>query len=279
MGTRGLGGSPPRKRLQRRVRTFAPVRAGDKAQENRGLRAGSSAPRATRFAGTRVAEDGDMSISALRQQATSPSSPAPLAADTGRLYREYHAAVTRWAARLTHSASDAEDVAQEVFLVVERRRDDLAGVHNRASWLYRITANIVRHRWRDQRRHGVAGPESLAELADQTPSPLDDLERRRELELFDRAFESLDEKQRNLLWMWDVRRLETAHISAITGVKAETLRVRRFRARLQMARRLREMEGDTCAGVATKAANDLRTPINASNNLQKGNRVPKEHRT
>jgi RNA polymerase sigma-70 factor, ECF subfamily len=163
--------------------------------------------------------------------------------DTAVLYRRYHETVTRWASRLTNSKSDAEDVAQEVFLVVERRRGDFAQLHNPASWLYRITANIVRHRWRDQRRHGTAGPESLAELPDQTPSPLDDLERRRELELVDRAFASLDEKQRELLWMWDVRRLETSHISAITGVKPETLRVRRFRARMQIARRFRELEG------------------------------------
>jgi RNA polymerase sigma-70 factor (ECF subfamily) len=170
---------------------------------------------------------------------------------TARLYREYHTAVLRWAARLTHSAADAEDVAQEVFLVVERRRADLAQVQNPASWLYRITTNIVRHRWRDQKRHGATALDSVGELPDETPSPLDDLERRREIEMFDRAFETLDEKQRDLLLMWDVRRLATSHISAITGVKAETLRVRRFRARLLITRRLREMEGDTGTNAPT----------------------------
>jgi RNA polymerase sigma-70 factor (ECF subfamily) len=186
-----------------------------------------------------------MSMQALSNQ------PVPLDLTTARLYREYHGAVVRWAGRLTHSAADAEDVAQEVFLVVERRRDDLAHVHNPASWLYRITTNIVRHRWRDQKRHGAAGLDSLGELVDETPSPLDDLERRREIELFDRAFETLDPKQQDLLWMWDVRRLATSHISAITGVKAETLRVRRFRARLLITRRLREMEGDTSVNTPT----------------------------
>lgn len=193
--------------------------------------------------------------------------------DTARLFREYHAAVVRWATRLTKSVSDGEDVAQEVFLVVERRRADLAQVQNPASWLYRITTNIVRHRWRDQKRHGATALDSLGELVDETPSPLDDLERRREIELFDRAFETLDQKQQDLLWMWDVRRLETSHISAITGVKAETLRVRRFRARLLISRRLREMEGDIGSIAPTNTnglkntSKVLRTRADESGNL------------
>ena len=178
--------------------------------------------------------------------------------DTDSLYRKYHDTVTRWAHRLVRSASDAEDVAQEVFLVVQRRRGDYTQLQNPASWLYRITANIVRHRWRDQQRHGAADVESLADLPDQTPSPLDDLERRREMEMFQRALGSLTEQQRELLLMWDVRRLATSDISAITGVKAETLRVRRFRARVLITRRLRELEGVQTATQMNVQLDDLR---------------------
>jgi RNA polymerase sigma-70 factor (ECF subfamily) len=189
--------------------------------------------------------------------------------DTDSLYRKYHDTVTRWASRLIHSPSDAEDVAQEVFLVLQRRRSDYSRLQNPASLLYRITANIVRHRWRDQQRHGALGADSLADLPDQTPSPLDDLERRRELELFDRAFETLTDSQRELLLMWDVRRLTTSDISAMTGVKAETLRVRRFRARLLITRRLKELENTHIAPQGQSANNELRTlaprPANYNN--------------
>jgi RNA polymerase sigma-70 factor (ECF subfamily) len=178
--------------------------------------------------------------------------------DTDSLYRKYHDTVTRWAHRLIRSASDAEDVAQEVFLVVQRRRGDYTRLQNPASWLYRITANIVRHRWRDQQRHGAVDADSLAELPDHMPSPLDDLERRRELEMFDRALGSLTEQQRELLLMWDVRRLATSDISAMTGVKAETLRVRRFRARLLITRRLRELEGAQTATQMKAGLDDFR---------------------
>lgn len=199
------------------------------------------------------------SVTQLPTASVTASATATEQLDTDWLYRKYHDTVTRWATRLTHSQSDAEDVAQEVFLVVQRRRGDYTRLENPASWLYRITTNIVRHRWRDQQRHGALGPESLADLPDHMPSPLDDLERRRELELLGRACETLNEKQRELLWMWDVRRLATSDISAITGVKPETLRVRRFRARMQITRRMRELENAHAATTPLTAMVDFRT--------------------
>jgi RNA polymerase sigma-70 factor (ECF subfamily) len=169
-----------------------------------------------------------------------PGVAPPCQVDTDRLYRDYATAVARWAGRLVRSPADVEDIVQEVFLVVERRRFSLPALQNPASWLYRVTTNIVRRRWRDQGRHGVSRPQWLDDLADDTPSPLDEVERRRLMESLDRAMDSLRDQDRKLLWLSDVRCLPTSRISEMTGIKPQTLRVRRFRARLQIARRLRE---------------------------------------
>jgi RNA polymerase sigma factor (sigma-70 family) len=177
--------------------------------------------------------------------------------DTARLYREYAAAVTRWAGRLARSANDAEDIVQEVFLVVERRRASLPPLHNPAAWLYAITTNVVRRRWRDRSRQALAGPEGLDALVDESPDPFDDLERHRLMERLDRALGSLGTKDRRLLWLCDVRHLPTSRISALTGMNPQTLRVRRFRARRQIARRLRDSEkisDDICMGDCRKSA-------------------------
>jgi RNA polymerase sigma-70 factor (ECF subfamily) len=183
---------------------------------------------------------------------------AGLDLDTGRLYRDYAAAVTRWAGKLARSAADAEDIVQEVFLVVERRRATLPPLHNPAAWLYRITANIVRRRWRDKTRHALATSQLLEVFVDESPSPLDDLEHRRTMERLDLALGSIGAKDRRLLWLCDVRRLPTSRISALTGIKPQTLRVRRYRARMQIARRMRDGEkvtnrigGDDCRKNAT----------------------------
>jgi RNA polymerase sigma-70 factor (ECF subfamily) len=160
--------------------------------------------------------------------------------DTARLYRDYGAAVARWATKLARSAQEAEDIVQEVFLVVHRRLGELPELRNPAPWLFRITENIVRRRWRTQLRSGKSRA-GMAQQAPQTaPSPLDELERRRMLQRLDSAMRSLAAEDRKLLWLCDVRRMPTSDVTALTGIKPQTLRVRRFRARMQIAQVLRD---------------------------------------
>ena len=169
--------------------------------------------------------------------------PAPLApSDTARLYRDYAPAVTRWASKLTRSSSEAEDVVQEVFLVAHRRLPELPPLRNPAPWLFRITTNVVRHRWRDQRRRIGGQRVPLPETAATGPSPLEVLERRRQIDRLEDAMSTLHAEDRRLLWLCDVRCLPTSRVTELTGIKPETLRVRRFRARMQVARRVRELD-------------------------------------
>ena len=164
--------------------------------------------------------------------------------DTARLYRDYAAAVARWASKLTRSSSEAEDVVQEVFLVAHRRLPELPPLRNPAPWLFRITTNVVRHRWRDQKRRMVNKRVPMPETAATGPSPLEILERNRQIDRLEQAMSTLHAEDRRLLWLCDVRCLPTSRVTAMTGIKPETLRVRRFRARAQIARQVREQTGE-----------------------------------
>jgi RNA polymerase sigma-70 factor (ECF subfamily) len=169
------------------------------------------------------------------------SPPGPV--DTDRLYRDYGAAVARWAGRLA-APSDAEDITQEVFLVVERRRATLPPLRCPAAWLYGITLNLARRRWRERSRQAEVRAQWRDEPADDDrPSPFDELESRRRLQRLEQAMAGLPTVDQHLIWMWDVERLPTARISALTGIKPQTLRVRRFRARSKIARRLGVAQG------------------------------------
>ena len=172
--------------------------------------------------------------------------PAPAPEfDTARLYRDYATAVARWASKLTRSSSEAEDVVQEVFLVAHRRLPELPPLRNPAPWLFRITTNVVRHRWRDQKRRMVSHRVPMPETAAATgPSPLEILERNRQIDRLEQAMSTLHAEDRRLLWLCDVRCLPTSRVTAMTGIKPETLRVRRFRARAQIARQVQEQTGE-----------------------------------
>ena len=183
--------------------------------------------------------------------------------DTARLYRDFAPAVRRWAAKLNRHPAEVEDIVQEVFLVAHRRLPDIPALRHPAPWLFRITANVVRHRWREQRRRGDLRRLQLAEQPEAGPTPLEDLEHRQKLHRLSHALEALDAEDRNLLWLCDVRCLPTSRVTAMTGIKPQTLRVRRFRARLVMARLIRDRDQPANTDAASAPAS---APASASSN-------------
>jgi RNA polymerase sigma-70 factor (ECF subfamily) len=161
----------------------------------------------------------------------------PAAWDTARLYRCYARDVGRWAARWAQSTSDADDIVQEVFLTVHRQAGRAAELRSPPAWLAQITRNVVRHVWRTRGRAARwAGTCDVDEVVSPSPDPLEQLERRRVAEQVGAAVDALGEGYRQVLWLSDLQELPAAQVAALTGLERQTLRVRRFRARRQLAR-------------------------------------------
>src|ERR1700749_3765924 len=72
--------------------------------------------------------------------------------DLDALYRAHVDAVARWAGRLAGPGLDLEDIVQEVFVVVHCRLSEFRGDAALTTWLYEITARVVRDRRRHRRR-------------------------------------------------------------------------------------------------------------------------------
>lgn len=95
---------------------------------------------------------------------------APSDADWDRLHAAYRPLIRGWVARVPGLDGEADDVVQEVLLVLvrelprfERRRDG-----SFRTWLRRVTANRVREVWRQRGRrpHAAATESFLDQLAD-----------------------------------------------------------------------------------------------------------------
>ena len=122
--------------------------------------------------------------------------PAPPPPDIARLFVEHAQRVAEWAGWLGGPAFDEvarEEIVQEVFLTVQRLLPGFRGEAGITTWLYRITANEVRHRRRrDRWRRWLAG--SSEEVAGSLPSPrltpVEELERRQSAELVYRVLDS-----------------------------------------------------------------------------------------
>ncbi len=62
---------------------------------------------------------------------------------TEAIFHAHAQAVSRWAKSLGGPGVDAQDVVQEVFIVVHRRLEGFRSQSRLTTWLYGITANVV----------------------------------------------------------------------------------------------------------------------------------------
>lgn len=160
--------------------------------------------------------------------------------DTATLYRDYANRVCRWATRLTRSSSDAEDIVQEVFLIVHRRGHAWNDVASPGSWLLKVTLNVVRHHWRSRGRTSKREESWDCQATGAVPvDPLQLLETQRSMEQLQAAIDALTPRYRTIYLLCEVKGLPATTVAQMTGLRPDTLRVRRHRARQQIAKSLR----------------------------------------
>jgi RNA polymerase sigma-70 factor (ECF subfamily) len=153
--------------------------------------------------------------------------------------------------RMLGNASEAEDVAQEVFVTVFKSIDSFRGDARLSTWLYRIGVNHCKNRIKYLRRRAHRATGELDEQAEHalfhaTPGgsaqhstlgqaqarPDEALEGIQLEGIVARAIEKLDEEHRTLLVLRDVEELSYEEIVEITGLPEGTVKSRLHRARL-----------------------------------------------
>ena len=175
------------------------------------------------------------------------SSAGPVDFGVEDLFREYAAVVEKWVARLAGTAVDAEDVVQEVFLVVQRRLAEWRAEAKISTWLYRITERVV-HRQRDKQRLGQwaqgLADDFTAQISCDRLSPAAALERKQALALARTALDSLDPRQREVVALFELEGLSGHEIAARTKTKYATVWVRLHRGRAAFHKRLNELRAE-----------------------------------
>lgn len=170
---------------------------------------------------------------------------APTALTIERVYTTHVQQVARWVARLAGPRHEVDDLVQEVFLRVHRALASFRGECALSTWLYAITANVVRARRRREwlRRLFTGGPSvDDLEMAAPGPTPLELLERRRSTALVYAALETLSEDYRTIFILFELDGLSGAAIAELTGVRLATVWVRLSRAREKLATEIERLE-------------------------------------
>jgi RNA polymerase sigma-70 factor (ECF subfamily) len=164
------------------------------------------------------------------------------------LYRRRQGGVYRFALQMCGSEPIAEDVTQEVFMVLMReahRYDTSRG--SVAAYLYGIARNhVLRHLHRDRNSVQIIDETdedgaALAALMVAQDDPLGDLTRSETIESVRQAVLGLPAHYREVVVLCELHEMSYAEAAEVLGCAVGTIRSRLHRARALLLDRLREL--------------------------------------
>lgn len=153
-------------------------------------------------------------------------------------FREHYSFVWRTLAYLGVPEAILDDTAQEVFLVVLRRRDDFDGRSSQRAWIGGIARRVAK----DVRKRESRASRRLRVLPDEEPAsggPTGETElARNEAQAFVARFlDTLDADRREVFVLAEVEQMTAPEIAEVLGVKLNTVysRLRKARIKFQAA--------------------------------------------
>lgn len=147
-----------------------------------------------------------------------------------RIVTDYSDLVYKLAYAQTRNKNDADDIYQEVFLRLIRKRPELHHPEHEKAWLIRVTVNCCNSFWRTASRR---------RLQTQEISDADASAEQSELRYL---LDQLPQKYRAVIHLFYYEDMTTAQISAVLNTKESTVRVQLTRARQMLKDMITEGE-------------------------------------
>jgi RNA polymerase sigma-70 factor (ECF subfamily) len=146
--------------------------------------------------------------------------------------------VRSWAESFTQDADDADDVTQDVLILVHRRLPQFEGKSRFSTWLYTITRNVAldrrrRTKRRERRLETMDAPVSSVEIRDAFDESMLSA-------LVLRYFDELPARQREVFELSDIMGFSAPEVAERLGMKAVTVRANLFKARRTIRQRMLE---------------------------------------
>ena len=146
--------------------------------------------------------------------------------------------------RLTGSADDAMDIAQDAFVKAYTKLDTFAGKSAFYTWLYRIAFNLAMSHGRRRRPLTVLDATDTTRKIDPPTteaSPSAGLEQCERVEAVQAAISELADDHRQVVVLRELEGCDYEQIAEILEIPLGTVRSRLFRARAQLKEKLASM--------------------------------------
>jgi RNA polymerase sigma-70 factor (ECF subfamily) len=161
------------------------------------------------------------------------------------LVRRYQGRVFALALQYLRDREEARDAAQEVFVKVYRHLHRLDEGRAFLPWLLRLARNACVDRLRRlkvRRPEGVVPVDEAEEMPSTAASAEESLLSDGRRALVYRALGALSENSREVIVLKDIQEMSLKEIAELLGVSIGTVKSRSHRARLELARAVRELD-------------------------------------
>jgi RNA polymerase sigma factor (sigma-70 family) len=147
-----------------------------------------------------------------------------------QLVRKYQDKIYWHARRMSGNHYDADEILQEVLLVIYKKLSTFKFESSVYSWIYRITATRSLNYIKKRNLKKIFSLETLTGTPNSNTSTQQKIEREEEIELIERKLEELPAKQREVFIMRSFNDLSYEEISEITGKSTGALKANYFHA-------------------------------------------------
>jgi RNA polymerase sigma-70 factor (ECF subfamily) len=152
------------------------------------------------------------------------------------LYVEHASSLRQTMQRLAPDV-DADDLLQELFVIILRKPEALVRAESPRAWLYGVAVKLAASRRRTVRLRKFLGLES-AEEVHAVDAPTRTLEQRDAQVKVQRALEALTDAKRQVFVLFELQGLPGEEIASALGIPLKTVWTRLFHARREVTEAL-----------------------------------------
>lgn len=163
------------------------------------------------------------------------------------IVKRYKDQLLNFAYRFLGDMEDSEDIVQETFLRVFRKKKAYKNIAKFSTWIYTITGNLAKTELRRRKRKklfsisGVGYEEKDFEIPDIKHGPDDQAESVVKDEIIQKAIDSLSGKFKEVIILRDIQELSYEEISKIAKIPLGTVKSRVNRGRLKLQEKLEHL--------------------------------------
>ena len=164
------------------------------------------------------------------------------------IVKRYKDQLLNFVFRFVGNHEEAEDIVQETFLRVYRKRKAYKRIAKFSTWIYTIAGNLARTELRRRKRKKLFSVTDMGyedrdyEISDEGLSPESRVNEILQEEIIQKEINNLSPKFREVIVLRDVQELSYDEISKIIKVPIGTVKSRVNRGRLKLQKKLRYLK-------------------------------------